>query len=97
MFGFKKKSLETKCIRYYSVHWNAKNPIVHLNSFIDLARENDLEVVDLRAQSATNIEGDLFMFLNFGLNGSYPNHKIFEDLCLVDGRMDYYRKLGEGF
>lgn len=96
MFNFKKKT-ELISANYYTLHWRAEERFVYFKEFLNMIEENGLKIVDLRIKNVKNFEGIEFLFLSFGLEGTFSQLKIFDDLCLVDRRMNYFRKLGEGF
>lgn len=97
MFGFKKKSAELRTECYYTIYWKTEEKQVYFKDYIDLIEENGLKIIDLWIRNVKNFEGEDFLFMTFGVEGTFSQLNLFEDLCLVDGRMEYFRKLGEGF
>lgn len=99
MFGIKKnkKMEELTLCRQYTIHWKEEVDIVALTEFIEIINECNLKIIALKLRKATNFEKTKYVFLTFGLKGIYCDFDKFETISLVDRRLNYLRKLGEGF
>ena len=99
MFNFIKERKTNISIvtNVYTVRWKEDNARVTFTEFVEVIDECNLKIVSFNLRRELNYEGVRYWRLDVILSGRYMDHEKFRDLCLVDRRMDYLRKLGEGF